>query len=364
MILSVKIKLTPSELQAKMLLDTIRIANSACNRISEIAWDSKVFGQFNLHKLSYYNIKSEYSLTSQVIVRCISKVADAYKLDRKTKRSFRELGAITYDSRILSYKLDRRQVSIWTVEGRQKIDFVCHNTEYLQYIKGESDLCFIKGKFYLLQTIDIPSEKEDSVDDFIGVDLGITDIYCLSSGEKFSSKTLNAYKIKRQKICSSLQSKCTKNAKRVLKRLSGRERRTQMIVNHTISKQVVRFAKEQGKGVALEDLAGIGKSLDRFSKKQRGLYKGWAFYQLRTFITYKAQLLGVKVVIVDPRYTSQTCHICNCIGKRSSKIFKCEACGTFDADINAAINISKVGVAISQPENSTLFCALGLKTIR
>ncbi len=361
--LTLKIKLLPSESQAKRLLETIRTANTACDTISELAWQNRTFGQFKLHTLTYYAIKETHPLSAQMIVRCISKVADAYKLDKKIKRQFRPLGSVAYDSRILSYNLPKTQASVWTLEGRQKINFVCHNPEYLSFIQGEADLCHIKGKFYLLQTIDIPSEKESDVGTFIGADLGITDICCLSSGEKFSSKELNTYKLQRQKIRSSLQSKCTKNARRVLKRLSGKERRTQTLINHTISRQVVGLAKQQGKGIALEDLTGIGRSLDKFSKKQRGLYKGWAFYQLREFITYKAHLEGIKVIVIDPRYTSKTCHVCNCIGNRSSKVFKCETCGTFDADINAAINISKVAVAISRPENSTLFCALGLKPL-
>ncbi len=360
--LTVRLKLIPSQKQQLSLLETMKAANAACNKISQIVWDKKVFGQFKIHSLCYYTLKKAYPLSSQMVVRCISKVCDAYKLDKKNKREFRELGAVTYDSRILSYNLKKQQVSVWTLGGREKIPFVCHQPEYLNYIQGEADLCFVKGKFYLLQSIDIPSEKEIAVEEFIGADFGITDICCLSSGEKFSSKELNTYKLKRQKIRSSLQSKCTKNANRVLKRLSGKERRTQTIINHTIAKQVVGIAKQKGRGVALEDLTGMGKSLDKFSKKQRGLYKGWAFHQLRSFICYKAELKGVKVVVVDPRYTSKTCHVCNCIGNRSSKIFKCETCGTFDADTNAAINISKVGVAISRPENSTLFCALGLKT--
>lgn len=359
--LTVRLKLLPSQEQKLSLLETIKKANAACNMISELAWEKRTFGQFKLHTLTYYAVKAEHALSSQMIVRCISKVCDAYKLDKKTKRQFRALGSVAYDSRILSYNLPKNQVSIWILEGRQKMNFVCHNPDYLTYIQGEADLCCIKGKFYLFQTIDIPSQQEESVEDFIGADFGITDICCLSGGEKFTSKTLNTYKLKRQKIRTSLQSKCTKNACRVLKRLSGKERRTQTVINHTISKKVVSLAKEQGKGIALEDLTGIGKSLDKFSKKQRGLYKGWAFRQLREFITYKAQLQGIKLIAVDPRYTSKTCHVCNCIGHRTSKIFKCETCGTFDADINAAINISKVGVAISRPENSTLFCALGLK---
>lgn len=35
-----------------------------------------------------------------VVVRCISKVADAYKLDKKTQRTFSPLGGIAYDDHI------------------------------------------------------------------------------------------------------------------------------------------------------------------------------------------------------------------------------------------------------------------------
>jgi hypothetical protein len=50
--------------------------------------------------------------------------------------------------------------------------FVCHNPKYLPYIKGESDLVYKKGKFYLFQTVDIPDEDVDDVEEFIGVDFG------------------------------------------------------------------------------------------------------------------------------------------------------------------------------------------------
>ncbi|MCK7582520.1 MAG: transposase [Chromatiales bacterium] len=47
---------------------------------------------------------------------------------------------------------------------------------------------------------------------------------------------------------------------------------------------------------------------------------GWAFYQLRQFITYKAKLAGVYVVIVDPRHASRTCPVCGSVEKGRSSI--------------------------------------------
>ena len=73
--------------------------------------------------MTYHAIRSDFGLTAQVVVRLLAKVADAYKLDRRRRRTFRPLGSIAYDPRILRYR--DGAVSSWTVGGRQSIPFVC-----------------------------------------------------------------------------------------------------------------------------------------------------------------------------------------------------------------------------------------------
>ena len=356
--LTLKIKLLPTDEQVNLLLDTMKEANTVCNAISDVAWDKRIFNNFKLHHETYHVFKATFNLSSQILVRCIAKVADAYKLDKKTKREFRPLGSIGYDSRIMTYK-PNDIVSLWAIGGRLKIPFVCHNRNYLPYIKGEADLVFKKGKFYLFQTVEVPEEDIADVEEFIGVDMGLLEIAALSNGKSFNSKKLNDYREKRQKVRSSLQSKGTKGSKKVLKRLSGKERTTSTIINHTISKQIVQLAKSEGKGIAIEDLKGIRFSANKKGKKFRTRVGKWNFNQLRSFLTYKCLLNGVKLVAVAPAYTSQTCSICNHIGIRNGKHFKCENCGNIaDADINAANNISAWGVTVNTPEKTTMFCSL------
>lgn len=355
--LTLQIKLLPDDAQAKSLLATIKECNRACNEISEYAWSHKVFNQFKIHKGTYHVIKKSSRLSAQSVVRCISKVADAYKLDKKRKRTFLLLGAVTYDSRILSYK--GKMASMWSVDGRLKIPFICHNEKLLPYVKGEADLITKKGKWYLFQTVEVPEDDILDVEDFLGVDFGLVNIATLSSGEKMSGKEIEQYRMKRQKIRSSIQSKGTKGSKKALKRLSGRERRTASIVNHTIAKRIVETAKYQNKGIALEDLTRIRKNSENKGKAFRARIGKWNFSQLRGFIEYKARRSGVPVLVVDPRYTSQTCNVCKHIGSRNGESFCCTACGHSDhADINAARNIRQVGLTVNQPEQSTMFCVL------
>lgn len=365
--LTLKIKLLPSPDQAKALLWTINRFNESCNYISKQAFKEKKFNQIKLHHVVYYDVRKIFNLPSQLAVRAISKVADAYKLDKKIQREFNLKGAITYDSRLLTYKKDK--ISISTLSGREFMDFICHRSDWIPYIKGEADLIHRKGKFYILQTVEFPEDKVKDMEEFLGVDMGVVDIATLSTGQNISSKWINEYRIKRDKIRGSIQRKGTKGCKKLLKRLSGRERSTAALINHTLSKRIVKQAKEQSKGVAVEDLTGIRKRTEkRVRKKQRGLRSRWSFNQLRHFISYKCAMQGVQFVAIPPAYTSKTCSCCNHIGLRNGKSFSCKNCGLIeDADINAAINISTWGRTINRPEESKMFCLIanhlsGLKT--
>lgn len=170
--LTAKIKLQPTPDQHDALLQTLETANAACNDISQQAWDSKVFSQFSLHKVVYHDIRDRFPLSAQMVVRAIAKVADAYKLDKKTRRAFQPRGAFPYDNRILSFKTDEQTVSIWTLEGRQHMPYLCgdRQRELLAGDRGEADLCTIGGEFYLFVACEVETPEPEDVDEFLGVE--------------------------------------------------------------------------------------------------------------------------------------------------------------------------------------------------
>jgi IS605 OrfB family transposase len=342
LISQVKLQTTPEQLSA--LKQTIQTANRACDSISSVAWEQKTFKQFSLHKLVYQDVRKQFGLSAQVTVRCISKVADAYKLDKRCKRKFKSFGAITYDDRILSWQLEQSQVSIWTTSGRIKIPFVCGDKqrELLKTRQGESDLILFRDQCYLSATCDVAEPEPIQSDGVLGIDLGVVNIAVDSDGTVYSGKTINNVRYRHRRLRTKLQKKGTRSAKRLLKKLSGKESRFAKNVNHTISKQVVQLA--QG---TRRDLGGIRKRVT-VRRDQRATLHSWSFFQLRAFLTYKAQLAGVTVIPVDPRNTSRTCPHCGCVDKRnrpSQSKFSCVACGYSGfADHIAACNIASRAV--------------------
>lgn len=338
-----QIKLLLTEEQGKSLLNTIKTYNEACNEISHIAWKNKEFNQYRLHQFIYYKIKEDFKLTAQIVIRCISKVVNAYKIGKCQERRFKSLGAITYDPRILSYKKD--SVSIWSVDGRLRIPIICHNPKYFTHIKGEADLITRKGKFYLFQTVDIPEEDIKDIEGFIGIDFGIVNLAVTSDGEIYSGKGSENIRKRATAFKRKLQKCGSKDAKRHLVKYSGKERRFKKHINHEISKRIINNALKTRRGIALEDLKGFSPTV---RKAQRETFGKWAFYELRQFIEYKAKLLGIPVVFIDPRHTSQTCSACGFISRsnrKSQSLFSCTSCGkALNADHNAARNIGQLGV--------------------
>jgi IS605 OrfB family transposase len=352
---TLKIKLAPTPIQRQALLSTLERCNAACNWIAEQAYAARSTNKIGLQKLVYYAVRERFSLSAQMTIRAIAKVVDAYKRDKEHRPHFRPHGAVVYDQRILSF-VGSEAASILTLEGRHVVPLVisAYHASVLGngHLQGQADLIYQRGQWYLVLAVDVPAAPCESGPDFLGIDLGIVNLATDSDGQSYSGAAIERCRRILAHRRRNLQRKRTKAAKRKLRKLAGKQARFQRDCNHCIAKQIVRTAKDTGRGIALENLTGLRRRTT-VRRPQRARHANWAFFQLKTFILYKAREAGVLVQMVDPRNTSRLCPRCGCIdqaNRPSQSQFLCVQCGfAAPADTNAACNIRVRARAVVMP---------------
>jgi putative transposase len=350
--LTVQIQLMPDDDSGRKLRETVVRFNAACNWIAGECFKRQCSNAFEARKFAYHETRARFGLSSQMAQLAINAVCDAYKRDKGIRPTFREHAAMAFDLRTMSFKgLDR--VSLLTLEGRVVIPFILgkYQAERMPMAKGQCKLLLRHdGKWFLIVTVDVPDVAPVPVTDFIGVDLGIVNIATTSDGETHSGEATEKVRKKHRLQKRRLQRKGTKGAKKKLHRIAKKESRFRKHENHVISKTIVESARRTERGIALEDLNGISDRVTAKGGNARARLKGWAFAQLSFFIDYKAKLVGVPLVFIDPRNTSRTCNACgHCerANRKSQSEFICKACGhAANADRNAALNIKFKALAL------------------
>ena len=349
--------------------ETLEQFADACNRILDKAQMENVTNKTKLHHLVYKPVRQATDLKANHVCQAITRVVGNLKASYKI-RQFRPT-SILLDARTFRYEEENQVVGITLVTGRKKFNLSIGNYQR-GLLKGQSptSATLVKrknGNYYIQICVNIPTQPMGKTPKTVGVDLGRRSIAATSTGKTWSGKQLNQVRDRYDRVRANVQSKRTKSSKRFLRRLSGRERRFQSWLNHNISKQLVAEAKEKNAALVFEELTDIRQSLNRKprSKKERRKTNNWAFYQLKQYVLYKAAIAGVPVLFVPPAYTSQTCARCHHVhpekGKsyRSGESFSCGNCGwKHNADINAGLVISQLGMCVSHPESSVMSCAL------
>jgi len=237
---------------------------------------------------------------------------------------------------------------------------------------SDSKLKLFHKQWYLCLTIeiDVPDLKQTGT--IIGVDSGIKNL--LTAVDKKSNKTkyISGNQLNHRRLCirktrAKVASVGTPSSKRLLKRLSGKEKSVTQELCHVASKQLVSFAQEVGaKTIVMEDLTGIRKSKKKMHRKQRARNHRWPFKQCQFFVEYKAAAKGMAVEYVSPAYTSQSCPVCgHCEeANRNGLKFRCKSCMYQDnADRTGAWNIALRSLFQRQAAEKRATCQLAYSNV-
>ena len=396
--LTVKLQIYPTEKEKSVLLNNMKLYAQACTWLSEQAFKIGIFSANKLQKLFYDTIRKNFKLKSQMAISVTRTVAAKYETIKtylkshpayfkdeekdKTYKYNRNLNWLLKPVVFSTPQLDlvrkrdwcfadknNQSLSLNTIEGR--ITVKCNTKAHEQFFdekSHEKKWKFGTGRivvknnkwyFYISAT---KSFAESSIDHtIVGIDRGLRyPVYAAdTNGNSYSEsgEELRKKRDKYQKTRRSLQSKNTKGAKRVLKRISGRENRWMADVNHCTSKTLVeRYAP--GTRFIVEDLTDVSfDEKNMHTKEQTYELRSWTFYDLEMKLEYKAHMKHCKLDRVSAKYTSQRCPKCGTIRKesrnRDKHIYSCPVCKfTANDDYTAALNIMQLGVRLANGEEN------------
>jgi putative transposase len=190
-----------------------------------------------------------------------------------------------------------------------------------------------------------PAENQGTV----GVDLGVSALATLSTGEKVTgAKPHNALLSRLKRLSRSLSRKVKGSAnhhkaKQKLAKLHARIANIRKDSLHKLTTDLTRRFHTLG----IEDLNVSGMVKNRHLSRA---ISDMGFFEFRRQLEYKAAMRGGVVVIADRFFaSSKTCSAC---GEKAEKLplsirsWECPTCGVnHDRDVNAAINLANYAVS-------------------
>ncbi|MFC3981022.1 RNA-guided endonuclease InsQ/TnpB family protein [Streptosporangium jomthongense] len=226
-------------------------------------------------------------------------------------------------------------------------------------VKREGDRWYV-----VLSCDDVSAEPLPATGTAVGIDMGVASLVTTSGGEHVANPRHLAATADRladaQRALARKKRGSTRRRKAVARvaALHGKVRRQRLDHGHkavfalvrtydVIVHEDLRIANmtrsasgtltQPGRNVAAK--SGLNRSI---------LDAGWGVFL--TILSYKAESAGRELIAVNPAHTSRTCAAC---GHRAAENrltqaeFACTACGhTAHADVNAAVNILRAGLAL------------------
>jgi putative transposase len=214
---------------------------------------------------------------------------------------------------------------------------------------------FIKtttNKYYvsiLFETDETIPERDIDYENSIGMDMGLKDIVVLSDGTKVEApKVLRKYEKKLKHVQKKLSNKVqgSKNREKDRLKVAKIHEKIKNAREDFLHKLTKEISENQANVFFVETLNIQGMLKNHKLAKS---ISDVSWYQFKTFLKYKAERLGKKVIEIgmfEP--SSKTCSVCGYKNKDlelSDRKWTCPECGTkHDRDINAAVNIRQFGI--------------------
>jgi len=205
------------------------------------------------------------------------------------------------------------------------------------------------GKWYACFSVEYESSPLPQKETVVGIDVGLNSFTVDSDGAAVENPRFYEHsqdKIKKIQQSIARKKRFSQNWKKAKSRL---EKVYDHVTNqkkdflHKLSRQYV----DTYATICVEDLNIKGLKEKGNSTGLHTSIHDASWGRFYSYLAYKAESAGTKLVKVDPRNTSQICSNCGSIVKKSisERVHECPYCGfVADRDYNAAVNIHRVGM--------------------
>ena len=308
------------------------------------------------------NLLVERAVTEGSFPKVSSKDIDANlpsvvksELIRYAKAKHKQFGKCVFKKRTVSWNNQNFNISAHTISFPMIVDGKAKKTPVRALIPPELFAKLSGAKLGALRiakkghhwiasiAVDFPVSETKGTEK-LGVDLGIL---CPAVGVIPSTGKTKFFgngrhnKFIRRKYKQLRRELGRKKKLNAIKRIKDKESRIMRDINHKISRQIVNFAIENNCGfIHLENLSGIRQTSKAGGKNKANLHS-WTFYELGSFVEYKAREVGIKVVKVKPDYTSQECPSCGARNKIRGRNYVCGCGYRSHRDRVGALNIAQ-----------------------
>ncbi|QXJ31499.1 RNA-guided endonuclease InsQ/TnpB family protein [Saccharolobus shibatae] len=203
--------------------------------------------------------------------------------------------------------------------------------------------------WYAIFQVEVEKKPREKTGKVVGIDLGVDKLVTTSDGvvvenPKFFDKVERGIRVLQRGL--SRKKRGSRNYEKVRKKLAKLYEHVKNLMSDYIHK-VTSWLVEQYDEIYVEDLdvkEMVGGSESKTLRKHI-LYSN--FSEFMSYLSYKAERAGRRVVKVNPAYTSKKCARCGYVKKDLSlrdRVFVCPKCGwVTDRDYNACLNIFRAG---------------------
>lgn len=192
------------------------------------------------------------------------------------------------------------------------------------------------GRWFVCFQVELPDPGPRGDFTPVGIDLGLTSLVALSTGETVAAPQWTKAAAKGLRRRARALARCQRNSRRRRKargrlaRLHAKVAARRCDFLHKLSQDIAtRFSHIAVEGL---DVSRLGRMTSAKSMKNA------AWGKLLAFIRYKAACAGGMVCEVDPRRTSQECPACGAVAAKTLKVREhhCECGCILDRDVAAA----------------------------